>query len=65
MPEQKIKPRNKGRVKRTYVHRPNAIHITLYSPHGDPVPRAILNEATQAVTDIALANNLLVGLADT
>jgi hypothetical protein len=65
MPEQKNKSRNRGRAKRTYVHRPNAIHITLYSPHGDPVPRAILNEATEVVTQIAVANGLLVGLADT
>lgn len=51
--------------KRTYVHRPNAVCITVHSPDGSPVPRSVLNEAADAVTQIALANGLLINLADT
>lgn len=36
------KPRSRGR---TYVPRPNATHITIYSPDGKPVPQSVLNEA--------------------
>jgi hypothetical protein len=47
------------------VGRSNAVHVTLYSPDGKPVPKAVLNQAADAVTEIAVANRLLVGLADT
>lgn len=62
MAEQKNKRR--PRAKRTYIHRPNAVCITIHSQDGSPVPRAVLNEATEAVTNIALRNNLLINLAD-
>jgi hypothetical protein len=52
-------------VKRTYIPRPNAVHVTVYSPDGRPVPKSVLNQAAEAVTDVALANGLLVGLAET
>lgn len=58
------KPRRKP-PRRTYVHRPHAVHITIYSQDGSPVPKSVLNEAAQAVTDVALKNNLLIGLAET
>lgn len=54
----------KPRPKRTYVHRPNALCITIYSQDGQPVPRAVLDEAAEAVTEIALKHRLLIGLAD-
>ena len=63
MAEQK-KARRKA-PRRTYVHHQNAIHITVYSPDGKPVPRSVLNEAAQSVQEVALANNLLIGLAET
>jgi hypothetical protein len=58
------KPRRKPQ-RRTYVPRPNAVHITIYSQDGRPVPKSVLNEAAQSVTNIALENNLLIGLAET
>lgn len=64
MSEQK-KPRKRSRPKRTYVHRPNAVCITIYSTDGSAVPKSVLAEATEAVTDIALNNGLLIGLAET
>lgn len=58
------KPRKRTN-KRTYVARPNAIHVTLYSQDGSPVPKSVLNEAAESITDIAFKNNLLIGLAET
>lgn len=63
-----VKPRgNRGRrsAKRPYVHRTNAVHITIYSQDGSPVPKVVLEEAAQSVTDIALKHGLLIALADT
>ena len=51
--------------KKTYVHRSNAVHLTLYSPYGDPVPNGVLNEATEVLTKFALDNELLIGIART
>lgn len=65
MPEAKPKRKPKRQQKRTYVSRSNAVHITIYSQDGKPVPTAVLNEAAQAVTDLALSHRLLVGLAET
>lgn len=66
MAEAKQRKPQKGRPKqrRTYVNRANAVHVTVYSPDGKPVPKAVLNEAADAVTEVALRNRLLVGLAD-
>lgn len=50
---------------RRYIHRPNAVCITIHSQDGSPVPKSVLNEAAEAVTNIALANGLLINLADT
>jgi hypothetical protein len=61
MAEKKRNPKSR----RTYVPRPNAIHVTVYSPDGRPVPKSVLNQAADAVTDVALRNGLLVGLAET
>lgn len=65
MAEQKKNRKRKPQQRRTYVHRPNAVHVTVYSPDGRPVPQGVLNQAADAVTDIALRNGLLVGLAET
>ena len=59
------KPKRKRQPKRTYVQRSNAVHITIYSQDGRPVPAEVLNEAAEAVTDLALSHRLLVGLAET
>lgn len=64
MAEQK-KQRSRGRAKRTYVHRPNAVCITIHSQDGSAVPRAILNEATEAIVEFARFHNLLINVADT
>lgn len=53
----------KKRQKQTYVHRTNAVHFTLYSPDGSAIPAEVHKEAEQLVTDLALANRLLVGIA--
>jgi hypothetical protein len=59
------KSRRKRPQKRTYIHRPNAVCITIHSQDGSPVPKAVLNEAANAVTQIALHNRLLINLAET
>lgn len=61
MAEQKAR---KKAPKRTYIHRPNSVCVTIYSPDGKPVPRSVLNEAAQSVTEIAFKHNLLIGLAE-
>lgn len=50
--------------RRTYINRPNAVCITIHSQDGSPVPKSVLNEAAEAVTDVALRNGLLINLAD-
>lgn len=61
----KQRKRGNGRPRRTYINRPNAVCITIHSQDGSAVPRGVLNEAAEAVTDIALRNGLLINLADT
>lgn len=63
MPEKKTRKRN--RQKRTYIHRPNAVCVTIHSQDGSPVPRSVLNQAAEAITQVALDNNLLINLAET
>jgi hypothetical protein len=58
------KRKRPARPKRTYIHRPNAICVTVHSQDGSPVPRSVLNEVAEAVTDVALRNGLLINLAD-
>lgn len=55
------KPRKKG----GYVPRSNAVHITLYDPQGKPLKPEVVEEIEKIVTEQALANKLLVGLART
>lgn len=50
--------------KRTYINRPNAVCVTIHSQDGSPVPRSVLNEAAESVTDIAFKHNLLINLAE-
>jgi hypothetical protein len=49
---------------KTYIHRPGAVCITIHSQDGSPVPRSVLNEASDAVWEVAQKNNLLINLAD-
>lgn len=66
MSDQKQKQRKgRPRTKRTYIHRPNAVCVTIHSQDGSPVPRSVLNEATSAIWHIAHNNNLLINIADT
>lgn len=60
----KSRSNKRGKPRRTYVHRPNAVCITVHSMDGSPVPRSVLNEAAEAVTDIAIKNNCLINLAE-
>jgi hypothetical protein len=59
------KPRRRPRQKRTYIHRPNAICVTVHSQDGSAIPNSVRNEIAESVTDIALAHGLLINLADT
>lgn len=59
------KKRPRPRRKQTYVHRMNAVHLTVYSPDGGTIPAEVRKQAEQAVTDVALQNGLLVGIATT
>lgn len=63
--QQKQRNRRRNTTKRTYIHRPNAVCVTLHSQDGSPVPRSVLNEATSAIWHIAHNNNLLINIADT
>jgi hypothetical protein len=59
--QQRRKPRKKG----GYVPRSNAVHITLYDPTGGNLKPEVVEEIEKVVTDKALENKLLVGLART
>lgn len=61
MSESSKKKRN--RSKQTYIHRTNAVCITLYDLQGKTVPAEVRHQAEQAVTDIALANGLVINIA--
>lgn len=63
MSEQK-RTRKRTRTKRTYVHRPNAVCITIYSTDGSAVPKSVLNKAAESVTQVAFDHGLLIGLAE-
>lgn len=60
----KKRNRGKGRQRRTYINRPNAVCITIHSQDGSPIPRSVLNEASERVTNLALEHGLLINLAD-
>lgn len=63
MAEQK-KARKRGKPKRTYVHRPNAVCITIHSMDGSQVPREVLEAAADSIMDIAMQHNCLINLAE-
>lgn len=48
-----------------YVPRTNAVHITIHSQDGNPVPRSVLDQATRAVEEVATKNRLLINVAET
>lgn len=59
------KSRNKrSKPRRTYVHRPNAVCVTIHSMDGSPVPKSVLNEAADSITDVAMRNGCLINLAE-
>jgi hypothetical protein len=62
---EKAEKRRRPRQKRTYIHRPNALCVTVHSQDGSPIPNGVRNEIAEAVTNIALAHGLLINLADT
>ncbi len=41
-------------------HGSNAVHITIYSQNGKPVPNWVLEKAAEAVTEIAQTHSLLI-----
>lgn len=63
MSEQKKQPRKRNKP-RKYVHKPNAVCVTIHSVDGSPVPRAVLNAAADSITQIATDYNCLVNLAE-
>lgn len=58
-----VKKRSR-KPRRTYVHRSNALCITLHSPDGSSVPKQVFEEAVEAVSNIAVQNRLVVNLAE-
>ena len=59
------KPTKRKRKPQNYVHHVNAICLTLYSPDGSTVPAKVRNEALDALTEIALRSDCLIGVATT
>lgn len=59
------KPKRRRRNTQTYRHKTNALHVTLYDPHGETIPAEVRHKAEQAILDIALPNNLLINIATT
>lgn len=57
--------RRRPRSKKGYVHRPNALCVTVHSIDGSPVPRSVLAEAAAAVEEVATRYGLLINLAET
>lgn len=65
-PKKDARKRRSGRNRKsTYVHRNNALHVTVYQPQGESVPNKIFDEIENAILKIALENNLLIGRATT
>lgn len=59
-------PKKRRRPKKTnYANRKNAVHVTVYDPHGSNVPEDVLAEAALAVLDVAKRHNLLIATATT
>jgi hypothetical protein len=57
----------KGKRRRTrsgYVHKPGAIHLTLYAHDGLPLSRKVLSEAAIAVEEVAIKYGLLVNVTE-
>lgn len=65
MPEEKTKKRQRNKSQQVYRHKTNAIHITLYDPHGETIPAAIRNSASEALLQLAFENRLLINIATT
>jgi hypothetical protein len=65
MEDKSTKPKKRRRNQQTYRHKTNAVHVTLYDPHGETVPATVRHKAEQAILDIALSNNLLINIATT
>ena len=57
--------KRRGRPKRPYRARTNAVHITLYDTHGGVLPKEAIDEFEVAAGSIALKYNLLSARADT
>jgi hypothetical protein len=57
------KKRQRNRNQQQYKHRTNAIHVTLYDPHGETVPAEVRNEAADLLMNLAFKHNLLIATA--
>jgi hypothetical protein len=62
MPREKTRPK---RRRQTYVPRQNAVHVTLYHPHGEALPKGVAQQAQDALLRLAMDNGLLIGVATT
>jgi hypothetical protein len=51
------------RTKPTYSYKQNAVNVTIYSLQGETIPASVRKEFEEAVTQIALANNLVINIA--
>lgn len=59
--QKKSRPKRKSRK---YVHKTNAVCITLHSVDGSTVPRPVLDAAIQRVEELAQDYNCLVNVAE-
>ena len=57
--------KRRRRPKQDYKHRTPAVHITLYNYQGESIPAEVREKAAKAILQIALDNNLLIGVATT
>lgn len=53
----------KKKVKPTYRHRTNAVHVTVYHPAGETIPAEVRKEIEESVWKVAQENKLLINIA--
>lgn len=51
--------------KKTYVPRTNAVCVTIYNPHGEPIPAEVATACVDAIQSLIHEHRLLVGVATT
>ena len=55
--------RKRNRTKPSYIHRTNAVCVTVFNPLGETIPAAVRKEIEESVWKVAQENKLLINIA--